>query len=503
MLFNSYIFIFVFLPIVWVMWFLIHKLGKPSLTSSLLVIASLVFYGYWAPKYLILILTSISANYLIAGYITPSSKSRLALILGLIFNLGLLGYFKYTNFIFFEIDRAFGTAFNLEKIILPIGISFFTFQQIAYLVDCYREKQKDRNFFNYALFVTFFPQLIAGPIVHHKEMMPQFSRINKKILENLTIGITIFIIGLFKKVVLADTVAVESTTIFNWANAGHHPSLIEAWGAAICYTLQIYFDFSGYSDMAVGLGRMFGIKLPINFASPYKSTSFAEFWQRWHITLSRFLKNYIYIPLGGSKHGRSREVYALFFTMLLAGIWHGASWMMIIWGLIHAALLILNRFWVWLRIPKMNLYVARVLFFIILVITWVPFRSESVDAMVIIYKGMFGFYGVKVPYEFNIIFDLLYMFKFDYAFLKFNTHIVFSAIPIMLLIIWYMPNTYEWLGKSDPALKTSGYPATKIKINKKDIYWQPSILHAAAISFLFFLCLVKMNDPSEFIYFQF
>ncbi len=333
---------------------------------------------------------------------------KMLLVLGVTVNLGLLGYFKYTNFFVDQINRTMGYNFNVENILLPLAISFFTFQQIAYLVDAYRHETKEYNFLHYCLFVTFFPQLIAGPIVHHKEMLPQFAKdaIYKFNYVHMAIGLTIFAIGLFKKIILADGVAVYATPVFNAAEAKAVLTFFEAWGGALAYTLQLYFDFSGYSDMAIGLAYMFGIKLPINFNSPYKATSIIDFWRRWHITLSRFLRDYLYIALGGNRKGNIRRYINLFLTMLLGGLWHGAGWTFVLWGMLHGSYLMINHAWRKIRsdvlkwsdnVSFLEITAARVLTMLAVIIGWVYFRADSVNGANHLMLTMLGFHGVSLP----------------------------------------------------------------------------------------------------------
>ncbi|MCK4501442.1 MAG: MBOAT family protein, partial [Desulfuromonadales bacterium] len=299
MLFNSYIFISLFLPITLVVYYLIGGQGKHRVAISWLVGASLFFYGWWNPAYLGLIITSMLFNYAVGISLgkndTSHRSTRLILALGVAANLALLGYFKYANFFVNTLNNITETTYHLETIILPLAISFFTFQQIAYLIDAWKGETREYSFLHYSLFVTFFPQLIAGPIVHHKEMLPQFAKdITYKFKhENISIGLTIFLLGLFKKVIIADSAAKYSTPIFDAAEDGMTLSFIEAWIGALSYTFQLYFDFSGYSDMAIGLARMFGIRLPLNFNSPYKANNIIDFWRHWHMTLSRFLRDYL------------------------------------------------------------------------------------------------------------------------------------------------------------------------------------------------------------------
>lgn len=331
-------------------------------------------------------------NYAIGTSLGKNTASKVSkrsvLTCGIIFNLGLLGYFKYANF-FVDNLNAIGVELTLPSITLPLAISFFTFQQIAYLVDSYHEETREYDFLNYALFVTFFPQLIAGPIVHHKEMMPQFaSRWNMvKKHRNIALGIFIFTMGLFKKVVIADTFA-------EWANFGFDEattlSFVDAWKTSLSYTFQLYFDFSGYTDMAIGAALLFNIRLPINFNSPYKALDIQDFWRRWHMTLSRFLRDYIYIPLGGNRKGLGRTHVNLFSTFLLGGLWHGASWMFIIWGALHGFALVAHRFWSKLG-GKMPAVIAWIITFNFINITWIFFRAKDMGDAVKVILGMVTF----------------------------------------------------------------------------------------------------------------
>ncbi|WEF35690.1 MBOAT family O-acyltransferase [Pseudoduganella chitinolytica] len=336
MLFNTFAFCAVFLPLALLGYFLLSRI---SLRGSvvLLLVASVIFYSYWDVRYLPLLAGSIVGNFLVGRAIVGageagSAASRRWLVVGVAGNLALLTFFKYANFIVENFAAATGYDIPSPGISLPIGISFFTFTQIAYLVDCYQGKVKETRPESYGLFVTYFPHLIAGPILHHKEMIPQFDtpQTHRFNTGRLTVGMIFFAIGLFKKVVIADGVARFVGPVFNM----HHASLtqLEAWAGALAYTFQLYFDFSAYSDMAYGLSYMFGIILPINFFSPYKATSIIEFWRRWHITLSTFLRDYLYIPLGGNRRGKAQRYVNLVITMLLGGLWHGAAWTFIAWG---------------------------------------------------------------------------------------------------------------------------------------------------------------------------
>lgn len=418
MLFNSYEFILVFLPVAFFGYFWLNGAKLVIAGKAWLVLCSLFFYSWWNVAYLPLILTSMLVNYAIGTSLGQkkavnkvlsvsivgtnsagggkSFAPKTLLIAGVVFNLGLLGYFKYADFFVANLN-ALGADFALPNVVLPLAISFFTFQQIAYLVDSYREETREYDFLNYALFVTFFPQLIAGPIVHHKEMMPQFaSRWNLvKRYRNIALGLFIFSMGLFKKVVIADTFAQWATPGFDVA-----PTLnfFEAWATSLSYTFQLYFDFSGYTDMAIGAALLFNIKLPINFNSPYKALDIQDFWRRWHMTLSRFLRDYLYIPLGGNRKGPGRTYVNLFATFLLGGLWHGASWMFVIWGALHGTALVVHRLWqkAGLVMPKV---LAWVVTFNFVNFAWIFFRAKEMEDALKVIRGMVGLNGF---YEANV-----------------------------------------------------------------------------------------------------
>ena len=403
MLFNSYEFIFLFLPLSFFIYFYLLQQRLIVEAKGFLVFASLFFYSWWNVAYLPIILSSMLFNYIIGNtlndnlqHIKMHRKSLLGI--GITANLALLGYFKYADFFIENVNFVFNGSVSLLHVTLPLAISFFTFQQIAYLVDSYRAETKEYDFLNYALFVTFFPQLIAGPIVHHSEMMPQFAskwNLVKK-YKNIAAGLFIFSIGLFKKVVIADTFAVWATNGFDIAET---LNMIEAWATSLSYTFQLYFDFSGYTDMAIGAALLFNIRLPINFNSPYKSLSIQEFWRRWHITLSRFLKEYVYIPLGGNRKGTLRTYNNLMATFLLGGIWHGAGWTFVFWGFLHGLALVINHAWkrVGIKLPKLF---AWFITFNFINIAWVFFRAKEWDDALKVLEGMFfGDFSLHVSSE--------------------------------------------------------------------------------------------------------
>lgn len=414
MLFNSPQYIFLFLPLVVIIYYLLNHYRLTTAGKAWLVFASLFFYGYWESSYLLLILASILVNYSTGIALRRSCyggddgrhrpRRKALMVWGVSFNLGLLGWFKYVDFFIANINLAFDANLAPLYIILPLAISFFTFQQIAYLADCYQGDTREYDFLNYCLFVTFFPQLIAGPIVHHREMMPQFSSIRTKVLDwrNITTGLFIFFVGLFKKVVIADGCAV-------WANAGFDGDaplrFVEAWGASLSYSFQLYYDFSGYSDMAIGAALMLNIRLPVNFNSPYKAINIQDFWRRWHMTLSRWLRDYVYIPLGGNRKGNVRTYLNIMLTFLLGGLWHGAGWTFVVWGALHGAALAIQRFWQHTGV-RINVYLAWLITFMFLNLTWVFFRATSFEDALRVLRGMAGLNGFGIDTAFFDGFNL-------------------------------------------------------------------------------------------------
>jgi len=431
------------------------------------------------------------------------------LLIGIGLNLALLGYFKYANFFVEQLNLVIGTSYNLENIILPLAISFFTFQQISYLVDAYRHETREYNFLHYCLFVTFFPQLIAGPIVHHKEMLPQFANndIYKANSKNLSIGLLIFTIGLFKKVIIADNLALFANPVFASLDNSGAITFFSAWSGALAYSFQLYFDFSGYSDMAIGIAYMFGIKLPMNFYSPYKSTSIIEFWRRWHITLSRFLRDYLYITMGGSRKGAYRRYVNLFVTMLIGGIWHGAGWTFIIWGGLHGVYLIINHSWRHTRVyilkwaPSASLIevlLSTIVTFVAVTIAWVYFRAESLADANSLLSTMFGGNGISLPMSF-IKYSELVNFNSAVSFFSFNgvygdliyqLESSLSWIIIAGLFVFLTPNSIQILQ----------YIETK-KLSKSNAL--PSYALTILVATIFAFVLSNLMKVSDFLYFNF
>jgi alginate O-acetyltransferase complex protein AlgI len=388
MLFNSYPFLFVFLPITLLIFYGLRRIGRRDLCIPFLMLASLAFYSYWMPRDLPILLATVIWNFLFAGYLArPSAPRRkLALVAAISGNLGLLAYFKYFDFVVGNVAHLLGFGYLPHGVPLPIGISFFTFTQIAYIVDCYRSRECETKFVNYGLFVTVFPHLIAGPIIHHAQMRPQFVRLMRESIDPrmLALGVPILIMGLAKKVLLADNLSALADPVFAAADKAVHLNAGSAWLGVIAYTLQIYFDFSGYSDMAVGLGLLFGLRFPVNFDSPYKSISVIEFWRRWHITLSTWLRDYLYFSLGGNRSGEAKRLRNIAITMLLGGIWHGAGWTFVIWGALHAIYIVANHL-VRKLLPRDRRsrpirFVKWALTLSLVMLAWVFFRAKSVSA---------------------------------------------------------------------------------------------------------------------------
>ncbi len=521
MLFNSLEFL-IFLLFIFIVF---HCLKNNESKKGVLVIGSLFFYGWWKLEYVPIIIGSILVNYLFASGILRKRMSgdniKNILVLGIIFNLFLLGVFKYTDFFIATVNDISGSQFAALGIALPLAISFFTFQQIAYLSDVATGKVSRVKLLDYFLFVSFFPQLIAGPIVHHSEMMPQFKKVFKKpkVELNLMIGLSIFVIGLAKKILFADNLAPYADYVFDAAEAGVQITFFKAWSGALAYSLQLYFDFSGYSDMAIGIARMFGIKLPLNFYSPYKATSIIDFWKRWHMTLSRFLRDYLYIPLGGSRKGISHKYLNIVITMLLGGLWHGAGWTFVIWGALHGVYISINHvFRSFTRNMSIPLIISRPLgifvTFTMVLIGWVIFRSESISSAMIILHGMSGLNGVLIP---NMILQLIMPFipwlseigievvHGDPGIAIIEFLFIFSGLTIVMML----PNVYEMFWRYQPTIHTNEIPKQfseeKILLPiRKTLIWRPLAITALFYALVLTMTiLVGIGIESPFLYFQF
>jgi D-alanyl-lipoteichoic acid acyltransferase DltB (MBOAT superfamily) len=504
-------FVLVFLPVTLGLYLLMRPLSDRRYLIAALLLASLVFYACWDWRFLPVLLGSMIVNYGFGLRLnrarTPPAR-RIWLGLGIALNLGLLFVFKYAAFAVASLAAATGWPLSLgATIVLPIGISFFTFQQIAYLVDIERGEAVTPDPLRYGLFVTFFPHFIAGPIVHHREFIPQLPDLDRRpFLPDLAVGLTIFTIGLAKKVLLADNFALVASPVFNGAAAGQAPTLATAWAGVIAYALQIYFDFSAYSDMAIGLARMFGIVLPINFAAPYKATSIIDFWHRWHITLSRFLRHYLYIPLGGNRRGAGRRQLNIFVTMLLGGIWHGAGWTFALWGAIHGVLIVGNHLWRRCRFYRpIPAGIAWPLTILAVFVAWVPFRAADVATTSRMLAGLIGLNGLSDGRTFDAFPNLALLLGAQLPAIAWPPVIIAAALICGLWLAATGPTTQALFRNLQPGLTTQGYqtglePAPPA-LPRLD--WRPTAGAAMALGALFAACLLKLNDVSEFIYFQF
>ncbi len=499
MLFNSYEFLLGFFPLVFCAFFIIARYSRP-VAATWLGLASLYFYGYWRLAGLPLLLVSICINYWFGLRVTPaegrSQRQRHGwLCAAVTVDLAILAYFKYADFFIENVNATLHalTARQLAPlhVVLPIGISFFTFTQIAFIVDCYEGKVRERNFNHYLLFVSYFPHLISGPVLHHSQMMPQFRRPETYQLrvDNFIVGLLFVVMGMAKKVLLADEVSQYASPVFDAARDGWHPGFVAAWTGALAYTLQIYFDFSGYSDMAVGLSRMLGIRLPLNFNAPYKSTNIVEFWRRWHMSLSQFLRDYLYVPLGGNRRGAVRRYANLMTTMLLGGLWHGASWTFVAWGGLHGLYLLVNHAWRSVSesfgkpgpvLTWIGRCLAPVVTFLAVVIAWVFFRSSSFAGALRVLQGMLLTAPSSALHEtFNDAFRGVVVPP--------NPHYLIGMLLLGYLIVWLLPTSQDLAERAPEA--------------------RPGAAWVASGSLLFVVGLLAVINAShrvsEFIYFNF
>ncbi|MGB3493142.1 MAG: MBOAT family protein [Elainellaceae cyanobacterium] len=559
MLFNSFEFILLFLPITLAVFFGLGSLKYYRLAIVWLVCASLFFYGYWNPAYLYLMIGSILFNYGTGRVLQrlsrdskpdadagdgaialenialedialeenrPANIQRLEglndsvkegdekkpgfsrgslffLVGGIAVNLVILGYYKYANFFVDNLNAIADFDLQLKTIVLPLAISFFTFQQIAYLVDVYQKKIVNSDFLDYCLFVTFFPQLIAGPIVHHQEMMPQFKQpaIFSPNINAMTVGVTLFVMGLCKKVAIADTLAQYANPVFDAALKSQSLSFGDAWMGSLAYTFQLYFDFSGYADMSIGIAQLFGLTLPLNFFSPYKSVSIIEFWRRWHMTLSRFLRDYLYIPLGGNRQGNLRRYVNLMITMVIGGLWHGAGWTFIFWGFLHGFYLAANHLWrTFLKhthrlkpaaqLSPWKTIGAIALTFFSIHISWVFFRAESFDAALSMLATMFGLGGL----DWSLTARLIPVLNDPYSMSP------FVMLGVAAALVFLSPNTYEIMRHEQPAFETYKVSSS---IHSGRLQWHPTSRWAIATSLLIGVTILHLFQTSEFLYFDF
>ena len=500
MLFSSYTFLFQFLPAT-VLAFAAARRHSPRAGIMVLVGASLFFYGAWRPVYLLLFAASVAVNFALGLRMEDPLRRRGIGTFGVALNLAVLCYFKYTNFIFDSLNTLTGAPLPFVNIILPLGISFFTFQQIAYLVDVMRGAKVERDIVSYTLFVSFFPHLIAGPLVHHAEMIPQFKRGRTGRSAVLAArGLAIFAAGLFKKVVIADNLAQFVSPVFAHLDAGGGVTTPWAWLATLAYTLQIYFDFSGYSDMAIGLALLFGIRLPVNFRSPYQATSIIEFWRRWHITLSRFLRDYLYIPLGGNRLGEQRRYVNLLVTMLLGGLWHGAGWNFLVWGGLHGIYLSINHLWRGWRGSKPEVSIKGLMLkgagwaitFFAVVVAWVFFRAKTAAGAWQMLQGLFGIEAGSSAYASPGILRLM-----DLPMLVGEERLLLiggGAVALALAIALCLPNVPQ-LFRYREYRRAPEWAAW--------VRWRPNAAWALLSALALAISLFGMWQRLEFLYFQF
>ncbi len=483
----------------------------------ILLFYSLVFYGWWHPPHLVLIIASIVANYFFGIRISTSRRTKTWLFVSILANICLIGWFKYAGFIAYNVESWFGLEFGLPAILLPIGISFFTFQQIAYVVDVSKGYQAETSFFRYALFVSFFPQLIAGPIVRYQNIREHLINIEKKptilfLLKRryqLIEGFSLFIIGLAKKVIVADNLARYVAPVYD-KPAGAEFELIEVWVATLAYSFQIYFDFSGYSDMAIGLARMFGFRLPVNFLSPYKASNPAEFWRRWHITLSNFLAIYVYLPLRGERRGSLSRASSVLVTMLIGGLWHGANWNFVVWGGIHGVLISMAHIFQRLNIkpPQSLSKIFKLsgcfLTFMLVTQTWVFFRAEDIRSAVLITYAMYDFQNIALPlFVKSVLPQLGHNATLSFGGIDpwhFLTGVFW--ITIAASIAFLTPNSIELFPHAHQKVHLRADDKQALN-NLWQTKWKINAGWAVYVGFLFGLTVLHISEPSVFLYFQF
>jgi alginate O-acetyltransferase complex protein AlgI len=500
LLFTSEVFLFLFFPLA----LIASKLGELTQSSTcrmvILLIASLVFYSSWDWRFTPLLLASIAFNYFISGYIQKRDDEtrRVLLIVAIACNLALLIFYKYVDLLIVSIGAVLDQQFQLLKLVLPLGISFFTFTQLAFLVDVYKRRASRGSWLEYSVFVSYFPHAIAGPLLNYRHFIPQLQGKLSINQDNLHAGMSIFAVGLAKKILVADTFAGPADRFFAQVNAGVTPQLIEAWTGVLAYTFQLYFDFSGYSDMAVGLSRCFGIYIPHNFRSPYLATNISDFWKRWHISLSDFLKHYLYIPLGGNQVSLVRNGFNILLTMGLGGIWHGANWTFLAWGLLHGLFLLIHKLWrkatsaVPLLCALSPKPVGAVLTFLAVVLAWVFFRAPTVEQALLIIEAISGENGIEsISPDSGLQLNFL-MGTFLYLWESINMVETVVLLPVLagFLTCFTLPSTQEFFEKSARGWKILEYPSPLV-----------SWIHGLLLG----ICALKVlnRDPTVFLYFQF
>src|SRR6266481_553582 len=526
MLFNSPVFLFLFLPATVAAYIAVRQLLGPRAVLALLLVASIFFYGWWNPVYVPLLLGLALFNFLVARGLTAYRQMgrgdwvSLLLTFGIVVDLAVLGYFKYTDFFIETANELFKTNFILQHILLPLGISFFTFQKIAYLVDSSRGEVITHDLLEYCFFVMFFPQLLAGPITHHSEIFSQIKGPWAFAVKpsNFMLGLTIFVIGLFKKVVLADHFAPLVSPAYDASAAGQPLDFFLAWQSAIAFKFQLYFDFSGYSEMALGAARLFGIQLPLNFNSPYRALNVTDYWRRWHMTLSRFLRDYVYIPLGGSRCSTGRLYFNLMVTMALSGLWHGAAWHFVLWGSLQGGAMVMNHAWrsVWRPINAWwSNTVARLVTFFGLTMVLVTHRAPSMAVAMQVYRGMFN-----LPASWHDAFRPVAAglgwlgVRFDGPPVSADQSELVLWLIFWLAVVWFLPNTQQMLARWHPAFnygvaeRERDPPLVErapwvTRLLPWRLEWRPSAAAAVFIGLLAALAFLNLHHVSEFLYFRY
>lgn len=516
MLFSSIEFVFCFLPLTLAGFVLLRARAGIVAAQLWLVGASLVFYGWWDIRYVPLLLASIAFNFAFGRLLGDRGRGpvgrRVLLGLGVGFNVGLIGIFKYLHFFANTALWAAGAQTRMLAFALPLGISFFTFQQIAYLVEVHRGRYQPARPLIYVLFITFFPHLIAGPIVHYVDLAPQFlrQRRDEPVAGNLAVGLTIFVVGLFKKLALADAIGPRIDEIYAAVALGAAPGLVESWVLALAYSMQLYFDFSGYSDMAIGIARMFGVVLSVNFLSPYKAQNITEFWRRWHITLSNFLRDFLYIPLGGNRRGLVRQCANLMLTMLIGGLWHGAGWTFVLWGGLHGGFLVANHLWR-RQLPDFAGRAGpagvaarvggRVVTFLCVMAAFVVFRAATLDAALGVLGGMLGRNGLALPSarQLGPLGPALAAFGVELAGTPYLLRAEEMAVLLLMCAIaWFAPNIYEVMAAHTPALRLP------VALDRPRLLaWRPALPWALGTALLAGVAFFRINSSQVFLYYTF
>jgi len=509
MLFNSGIFLFAFLPLAMLGFALAFRWRGLEAAWTWLALASVFFYGWWNPTHVPLLLGSVTLNYLLARRLSRmgSESSRWLLVAGVVINLGLLGWYKYWHFFASNVAALFGYEWHGQPLELPLGISFFTFHQLTYLLHCRAGRDQGTSFRHYLLYVTFFPQLIAGPIVRPHEMLPQLRQPRERVFpwSDLSVGFTLLSLGLFKKMVVADSVAVWVSPVFDHVHDVSHVAMLDAWVAVLAYTVQLYFDFSGYSDMALGLARMFGVDLPANFFSPYKAQSIVDFWRRWHITLSSFLRDYLYFPLGGSRKGPVRRSVNLILVMFIGGLWHGAGWTFALWGLWHGVCLLVNhaatQAGLMQRLPGApRAVLSWSLTFLAVILGWTLFRSPDLATATSLVQSLFGFHGFQVPPGWLAKLPFLPSLGItphaDWQI--FGGPVQLAVLVGLLVAAVALPNSLQITRAFFTPSNQAGLPDENTRWQ-----WRPTSRWALITAAMLTLSLLHLGRISEFLYFQF